>query len=64
MTISIHAPRAGGDQDRANVATQMRISIHAPRAGGDGIAIERSETKKEFQSTPPVRGATRIYAGI
>ena len=25
---------------------------------GATIAIERSETKKEFQSTPPVRGAT------
>ena len=57
--ISIHAPRAGSDElcifdEQCNFG----ISIHAPRAGSDGIAIERSETKKEFQSTLPVRGAT------
>ena len=34
--ISIHAPRAGGDKDKAyDNATTAEISIHAPRAGGD-----------------------------
>ena len=68
LGISIHAPRAGGDPPPAKGQDLIiKISIHAPRAGGDGIAIERSETKKEFQSTPPVRGATvkiRIFIRI
>ena len=34
--ISIHAPRAGGDNERREAAeTGGKISIHAPRAGGD-----------------------------
>ena len=61
-SISIHAPRAGSDAYSTDGRYKVKISIHAPRAGSDGIAIERSETKKEFQSTLPVRGAT--YTGL
>ena len=34
--ISIHAPRAGSDEDDANIKiVRAEISIHAPRAGSD-----------------------------
>ena len=34
-TISIHAPREGGDLTCQNVLFVIGISIHAPREGGD-----------------------------
>ena len=35
-TISIHAPREGGDVDKDTVVNSiLLISIHAPREGGD-----------------------------
>ena len=36
----------------------ISISIHAPRAGGDVQAKGDLSALAEFQSTPPVRGAT------
>ena len=36
VLISIHAPRAGGDQAARACSKGAIISIHAPRAGGDG----------------------------
>ena len=41
-------------QDRGGAG----ISIHAPRAGGDTVRQARN-LLRVFQSTPPVRGATR-----
>ena len=35
MTISIHAPREGGDLTSAGLGQLLQISIHAPREGGD-----------------------------
>ena len=58
MSISIHAPRAGGDYYEVTYNGDKNISIHAPRAGGD-VSGSRSLCRlKAFQSTPPVRGAT------
>ena len=39
MTISIHAPREGGDHTdiRNHHTNDSAISIHAPREGGDGV---------------------------
>ena len=34
-TISIHAPREGGDACVGNLQKSFKISIHAPREGGD-----------------------------
>ena len=34
-TISIHAPREGGDGWITGTAVGLGISIHAPREGGD-----------------------------
>ena len=33
--ISIHAPRAGSDEDIDRRVARVEISIHAPRAGSD-----------------------------
>ena len=56
--ISIHAPRAGGDNDTRVFISGNPISIHAPRAGGDSNAGVDTMIDAKFQSTPPVRGAT------
>ena len=59
--ISIHAPRAGSDLCAALHCTQLfQISIHAPRAGSDSPIWRTLYTKKLFQSTLPVRGATLL----
>ena len=57
--ISIHAPRAGSDSITAGTDTNIRISIHAPRAGSDCRRGKGGRHECEFQSTLPVRGATR-----
>ena len=79
--ISIHAPRAGCDEDEPDEDESPEISIHAPRAGCDS-SLPSSRAASEnfnprtpcgvrrlkmyryvcpalFQSTHPVRGATR-----
>ena len=58
MSISIHAPRAGGDGWSCTVDAEIYISIHAPRAGGDTRSTRSQRSAARFQSTPPVRGAT------
>ena len=59
-TISIHAPREGGDDDEGNLHDETyRISIHAPREGGDYLKQKYGIRKVQFQSTPPARGATQ-----
>ena len=59
-TISIHAPREGGDIAEVSLFRFFpRISIHAPREGGDVEGRRGSDEVVRFQSTPPARGATR-----
>ena len=38
-TISIHAPREGGDAYDYTVELEGEISIHAPREGGDIVGV-------------------------
>ena len=57
--VSIHAPRAGCDFAPWVVLPKRRISIHAPRAGCDIFAVMNELMDTIFQSTHPVRGATR-----
>ena len=57
--ISIHAPRAGCDCDDAPDKPTDDISIHAPRAGCDDTTSAKEVGHYKFQSTHPVRGATR-----
>ena len=57
--ISIHAPLAGCDAHHNAEAPNKSISIHAPLAGCDK-SCERSQKRiLRFQSTHPLRGATR-----
>ena len=58
-SISIHAPREGGDQPVIQLAELLtKISIHAPREGGDFKSRPQIPRSPKFQSTPPARGAT------
>ena len=58
-SVSIHAPRAGGDVDlSADANGVVVVSIHAPRAGGDGSLVDPGTAGTLFQSTPPAQGAT------
>ena len=58
--ISIHAPRAGSDPSLLLVQGGLtHISIHAPRAGSDAPTAPICSMRAAFQSTLPVRGATK-----
>ncbi len=57
--ISIHASREGGDFISKIMSAGLSISIHASREGGDWQCHEETKERKKFQSTPPVREATR-----
>ena len=52
-------PPCGGRHGSSKFYADNVISIHAPRAGGDLRRRLMSNMAKAFQSTPPVRGATR-----
>ena len=57
--ISIHAAREGGDTKGCVVrASANSISIHAAREGGDEY-VSDAYKRQGFQSTPPVKAATR-----
>ena len=57
--ISIHAPLAGCDKKKTGHKARRIISIHAPLAGCDPRYPARRPTPGGFQSTHPLRGATR-----
>ena len=56
---SIHAPRAGSDNNEEPLYKLAQISIHAPRAGSDICVYSITCNPRGFQSTLPVRGATK-----
>ena len=58
LNISIHAAREGGDGHAAKPCYTGCISIHAAREGGDRALTFLRECMI-FQSTPPVKAATR-----
>ena len=62
-SISIHAPRVGGDLPVMRSPDVSTISIHAPRVGGDTYCFVNSSSMRLFQSTPPVWGATSLLDG-
>ena len=59
--ISIHAPHAGCDFRVQKLRAPAEISIHAPHAGCDKEIMDMVAEWKEFQSTHPMRGATKKY---
>ena len=62
--ISIHAPREGCDTLRDHARRPREISIHAPREGCDVPIVILAVFYGIFQSTHPVRGATRDGASV
>mgnify|MGYP006954665314 CR=1 FL=1 len=57
-TISIHAPREGGDDVCQRMRIVPKISIHAPREGGDGGLCIAGFLLFYFNPRPP-RGGRR-----
>ena len=57
--ISIHAAREGGDRRNGKASRVGKISIHAAREGGDVQQPDCKLAGHEFQSTPPVKAATK-----
>ena len=57
--ISIHTPRAGSDIRRSRSISPKPISIHTPLAGSDLVSSLPSFELVQFQSTLPLRGATK-----
>ena len=60
--ISIHSPHARGDIGNGRVDIPIRISIHSPHARGDGRPNRTTKRYYPFQSTPLMRGETRVRA--
>src|SRR6185436_17414184 len=63
VTVSIHAPREGSDEPVIRFACAQAVSIHAPREGSDRRGDRAQGKRSLFQSTLPVKGATRWIAG-
>ena len=59
VVISIHAPHAGSDKNYWINRYNQVISIHAPHAGSDVNNNLSSKDGYKFQSTLPMRGATK-----
>ena len=60
LSISIHTPHAGSDGVAVGARTKDEIiSIHTPHAGSDEDLINKLPWASVFQSTLPMRGATR-----
>ena len=57
--ISIHAAREGGDKYHKMNTIRDYISIHAAREGGDLNWFFFAPQGSAFQSTPPVKAATK-----
>ena len=63
-SISIHAPREGGDDHGHRWYHRFRYFNPRPPRGGRRLALMISPIKKLFQSTPPARGATSCFGVI
>ncbi len=58
-TISIHAPRKGGDGVLANgITAHDKFQSTPPARGATTWAAPSATCWARFQSTPPARGAT------
>ncbi len=58
--VSIHAPNEGSDQSIARQrALQNHVSIHAPNEGSDVLDLLILDIIRRFQSTLPMKGATK-----
>ena len=62
LSISIHAPREGGDVWRAIRSHPLSYFNPRPPRGGRHAFLKKRAAEDPFQSTPPARGAT--FRGI
>ena len=60
-TISIHAPREGGDSEMATISGYLTDFNPRPPRGGRQRDGHHQRLFDGFQSTPPARGATGHY---
>ena len=59
--VSIHAPNEGSDLfPFPRPCRVLIVSIHAPNEGSDPTPLPEGEGSNEFQSTLPMKGATRL----
>ena len=58
VAVSIHAPRAGGDGPTREIPRNRSSFNPRPPRGGRHPGDLRRRRNREFQSTPPARGAT------
>ena len=61
QSISIHAPRRGSDVDVVCFITIRKYFNPRSPQGERRTMIDNSKTLKEFQSTLPAGGATRLH---
>ena len=59
LDISIHTPLAGSDSPARRPGVPYGISIHTPLAGSDEDRCRDDRKSAQFQSTLPLRGATK-----
>ena len=59
-SISIHAPREGGDRGPDAGDVQDEISIHAPREGGDRV-VSRSRLRLDISIHAPREGGDASF---
>ena len=65
ITISIHAPRAGGDTERSAIRHGgATFQSTPPVRGATAASTPMAPTTTTFQSTPPVRGATSDFVRV
>ena len=60
-SISIHAPREGGDPLFPGRCPGRYISIHAPREGGDSEGYRNRHRRHNFNPRPPRGGRRKSY---
>ncbi len=60
--ISIHAPRAGSDRRVQKTLQNLTYFNPRPPCGERRQAVKTPALQAGFQSTPPVRGATRSWS--
>ena len=61
LSISIHAPREGGDDHPPNDSPKDAISIHAPREGGDTRRYRGIEYPEQLSIHAPRVGGENVY---
>ena len=55
-SISIHAPREGGDDGETATPHRIFISIHAPREGGDAVIPLQADAPLRISIHAPREG--------